>query len=174
MAEIDESKVNTEQKPPVVEATKPDSKADNDENTKLKAALSRANSEAAEWKRKYSATLDEAKRKELETEELRKKELAELEELRKDRRINSYKAKLMEAGIDGATADLMAKSLPEGVSEEYFTAQKTFIANQRQAFETENIKNQTGLSVGLPPTAADAKKEEMNKMRKAFGLPPLK
>lgn len=174
MAEIDASKVNTEEKPPVVEAQKPDNKADNDENIKLKAALSRANSEAAEWKRKYTATLDEAKKKELETEELRKRELAELEELRKDRRINSYKAKLMEAGIDGATADLMAKSLPEGVSEDYFTATKTFLANQRQAFEAESIKNQPGLSVGLPPTAADAKKEEMNKMRKAFGLPPLK
>lgn len=171
MAEIDESKVKQEEKqPPVVEEKKPDNKAD-EENTRLKAALSRANSEAAEWKRKYSATLDEAKRKELEAEEIRKQELAELEELRKDKRINSYKAKLMEAGIDGAAADLMAKALPDGVAEEYFTATKTFISNQRQAFQTETLKNQPGLSVGLPPTTADARKEELNRMRSAFGLP---
>ena len=95
MAEIDESKVN-EVKPPVVEPKQADNKAD-DENTRLKAALSKANSEAAEWRRKYSATLDEAKRKEMEAEERRKAELEELESLRRDKRINSYKAKLMDA-----------------------------------------------------------------------------
>ena len=172
MAEIDESKVKPEEsKPPVVEPKQADSKAENEEITRLKNALSRANSDAAAWKKKYNDTLDEQQQAALKAEEARAAELAELEELRKDKRINTYKAKLMEAGIDGAAADLMAKALPEGVGDDYFTATKSFISNQRQAFQTETLKNQPGLSVGMPPTTADARKEDINRMRSAFGLP---
>lgn len=169
MAEIDESKVN-EVKPPVVEPKQADNKAENEEITRLKAALSKVNSECAEWKRQYKATLDEAKQKELDAEERRKAELAELEDLRKDRRINRYKAKLMDAGVDGATADLMANALPDGVGEEYFAAVKTFNGNQRQAIETASLNKQPPLSVGTPPSGASVKTEEDKKYDKWFGL----
>lgn len=174
MAEIDEKTANTEQKPPVVEEKKPDNKAETDEINRLKAALSKANSEAAEWKRNYKATLDEAKQKELEATERRKAELEELEALRNEKRISSYKSKLMEAGVDGATADLMANALPDGVKDDYFTSLKTYNEKQKQAFAASAISNQPGLSVGMPPTAADAKKEEENRYRKYMGLPPIK
>ena len=164
MAEIDESKVNeTQEAPPVVEDKKPDNKAD-DETTRLKAAISRANSEAAEWKRKYTATLDEAKRKEVEAAEARKAELEELQTLRTEKRISTYKARL-----DGATADLMATALPDGVSEDYFTALKTFNANQRKAADVAALNNQPGLSVGLPP-ATGGKSEFDKQLDKIFGL----
>ena len=168
--EIDESKVNeTKEVPPVVEENKPDNKADDEEKTRLKAAISKANSEAAEWKRKYTATLDEAKRKEMEAAEARKAELEELETLRKDKRISTYKARLMDAGIDGATADLMATVLPDGVSDDYFTALKTFNANQRKAADVAALNNQPGLSVGLPP-AMGGKSEFDKQLDKIFGL----
>ena len=170
MAEIDESKVNAEEKPPVVEPKKADDKAENEEITRLKAALSKANSEAAEWKRTYKATLDEAKQKEMEAEERRKAELAELEMLRTDKRINTYKAKLMEAGVDGATADLMAKALPDGVKDEYFTAVKTFNGNQRLAAETAALNKQPTLSVGTPPSGTAVKSEEDKKYDRWWGL----
>lgn len=172
MAEMGETvkTETTEVKPPVVEPEKADSKAENEEITRLKAALSRANSEAAEWKRNYKATLDEAKQKEMEASERRKAELEELEALRKDKRINTYKAKLMDAGVDGAAADLMAKALPDGVAEEYFTATKTFLSNQRQAIETESLKKQPQLSVGAPPTGNGLKTEEDAKYDRWFGL----
>ena len=166
MAEIDESKVNeTQEAPPAVEEEKkPDGKAD-EELTRLKAALSKANSEAAEWKRQYKATLDEAKAKALEAEEARKAEMEELLALRKDRR----KAKLLEAGYDGATADLMALALPDGVSDELFTALKTFNTNQRKAADVASLNNQPGLSVGLPPSGA-GKSDLDAKLDKIFGL----
>ena len=168
MAEIDESKVKTEEAPPVVEDKKPDNKAD-EETNRWKAAISKSNSEAAEWKRKYLATLDEAKKRELEIEEARKAELEELETLRKDKRISTYKARLMDAGIDGATADLMATALPDGVGEDYFTALKTFNANQRKAADVASLNNQPGLSVGLPPSGS-AKTDFDMKLDKIFGL----
>ncbi len=141
-----------------------------DEITRLKEALSRANSSAADWKRQYKATLDEAKQKEMEAEERRKAELAELESLRTDKRINTYKARLMEAGVDGATADLMAKALPEGVGDEYFTATKTFLSNQRLELETAALKKQPPLSVGTPPSGGSIKSEEDKKYDRWFGL----
>lgn len=165
MAEIDESKVNeTQEAPPAVEEKKPDSKAD-DEITRLKAALSRANSEAANWRKQYTATLDEAKQKELQAAEERKAEQEELQALRKDRR----KAKLLEAGYDGATADLMAMALPDGVSDELFTALKAFNTNQRKAADVASLNNQPGLSVGLPPSGA-GKSDFDKKLDEIFGL----
>lgn len=171
MAEVEETKVataTTQEAPPTVEGKKPDSKAD-EEITRLKAALSKANSEAAEWRRQYKATLDEAKQKELDAAESRKKELEELESLRKDKRISTYKARLMDAGFDGATADLMATALPEGVSEDYFTALKTFNANQRKAADVAALNKQPGLSVGLPPSGV-GKSDEDKMLDKIFGL----
>lgn len=172
MAEIDESKVNAEQKPPVVEPQKPaDNKAENEEITRLKAALSRANTEAADWKRQLREKQTEQERADAERAEREKAREARIAELEAKERINTYKEKFMNAGVDPATADLMAKALPEGVKDEYFASFKTFNENQRQTFETERLKNQPGLSVGLPPTTADARRDDINRLRAAMGLP---
>lgn len=179
MAEIDESKVETTETKPteVVEANKPETKAEDEEKVKLKNSLSRANSEAAEWKRKYVASLDEAKKKELEAAEAaeaeakeRQAERDELNALRTFKRTSLYKEKLIDAGYDLATADLMAKALPEGVPDEYFATQKTFIENQQKAIEAKMLTKQPTLSVGLPPSGGMAKSEEDAKYDRWFGL----
>ena len=162
----------------VVQNAEPTPKADakepeNAEIVKLKAALSKANAEAADWKRQLREKQSETERAEaerLEREKLREARIAELEA--KDR-ISTYKDKLMEAGIDAAAADLMARSLPEGVKDDYFTAVKTFNTAQREAIETAALNKQPGLSVGMPPTAEQAQKDELNKLRGYAGLPPL-
>lgn len=141
------------------------------EIVKLKDALSRANSSAAEWKRALREKQTEQERAEAERAEREKAREARLAELEAKERVNTYADKLTTAGYDPAVAKQMAASLPEGVGDEYFAAQKSFIESQRMAMQTAALKNQPGLSVGMPPTAADAQKEEMNRMRKAFGLP---
>lgn len=169
MAEIDEKTVSTEQKPPVVEEKKPDNKAETEEITRLKAALSKANSEAAEFRRALRERQTEQERKEAELAEQRKAELEELNLLRTEKRVSTYKARLMEAGIDGATADLMANALPDGVKDDYFTAVKTFNVNQRKAMDVSALNNQPGLSVGMPPSGA-AKSDLDKQLDKIFGL----
>ena len=139
--------------------------------TKLKTSLSKANSEAAEYKRLLREKQTEAERAEADRAEREKALQDELASYRDRERISTYKANLMGAGIDEPTADLMAKSLPEGVSDEYFLATKSFLDNQRQKLLTESINKQPGLSVGTPPTAAQAEREEENLLRKRMGLP---
>lgn len=139
--------------------------------TKLKTSLSKANSEAAEYKRLLREKQTEAERAEADRAEREKALQDELASYRDRERISTYKANLMGAGIDEPTADLMAKSLPEGVSDEYFLATKSFLDNQRQKLLTESINKQPGLSVGTPPTAAQAEREEENLLRKHMGLP---
>lgn len=173
MAEVDEKKVNDESKVNAADPAKAEAKQDNDEISKLRSALSKANSEAADWKRQYKATLDEAKQKEMEAAERRKAELEELEQLRAERRIGVYAKKFMEAGFDPATADAMATALPEGVNDTYFSSLRTFNEKKAQEYAAKALDGQKGLSVGLPPTTADAQKEATNRMRAAFGLPTI-
>ena len=139
--------------------------------TKLNTSLSKANSEAAEYKRLLREKQTEAERAEADRAEREKALQDELASYRDRERISTYKANLMGAGIDEPTADLMAKSLPEGVAYEYFLATKSFLDNQRQKLLTESINKQPGLSVGTPPTAAQAEREEENLLRKRMGLP---
>lgn len=139
--------------------------------TKLKTSLSKANSEAAEYKRLLREKQTEAERAEADRAEREKALQDELASYRDKERFSSYKSRLMAAGVDPENADLMAKSLPEGVADEYFLATKSFLDNQRQKLLTESINKQPGLSVGTPPTAAQAEREEENLLRKRMGLP---
>lgn len=143
--------------------------AENPEIVKLKAALSRANSEAAEWKRQLREKQTEQEREAAERAEREKAREARIAELEAKERISTYKTKLMEASVDHATAEAMANNLPDGVGDEYFAALKSYLASQRQAIETAALNHQPGLSVGMPPTGA-AKTEEDMKLDKIFGL----
>lgn len=140
---------------------------------KANALISKANSENAEWKRKYRDTLSEQEKKEAdiaETNRLRDEKLAQYEEFF---RISQYKDKIVAAGFDNESASVMAQGLPEGIPDSYFDTLKASMDRQKQAFAASAISSQKGLSVGLPPTTSDAQKEELNRRRKAFGLPPL-
>lgn len=139
--------------------------------TRLKTSLSKANSEAAEYKRLLREKQTEAERAEAERAEKDREREELLKSLLEEKRVSTYKSQLMAAGVDPDTADLMAKSLPEGVADEYFLATKSFLDNQRQKLLTESINKQPGLSVGTPPTAAQAEREEENLLRKRMGLP---
>lgn len=171
MAEIDESKVNettTQEVPPAVGAKKPDGKVD-EEIARLKAALSKANSEAADYKRQLRDKQTAEEKAEAERAEREAAREARIAELEAKERVSTYKSWAMDAGYDGATADLLATALPTGVSEDFFTALKTFNANQRKAADVSALNNQPGLSVGLPPSGS-GKSALDEKLDKIFGL----
>lgn len=136
------------------------------DSEKLKAAQSNASADASEWKKKYHSTLDEASRKEAERLEAEQAMKEELNALRAEKRISSYTAKLLEVGYDAQTATSMAMNLPEGISDDFFAQQKSFIESQKQIAKTETINGQPKLSVGEPPSVP---KEDVD-MKRWFGL----
>lgn len=169
-----------EKKPDVKETTAPtleelqkqisELKAENDalkkDGEKLKAAQTNASADASEWKKKYHSTLDEASRKEAERAEAEQAMREELEALKAEKRISAYTAKLMEVGYDAQTAASMAVNLPEGISDDFFAQQKSFIESQKQIAKTETINSQPKLSAGEPPTIS---KEDAD-IKRWFGL----
>lgn len=142
-------------------------KAKDAEIEKLKASVTNASADAANWKKQYRSTQDEVTRKEAERAEADEALKQELAALRTEKRISTYTAKLMEVGYDAQTATSMAMNLPEGISEDFFVQQKTFLESQKQKAKTELINNQPKLSSGetLAPS-----NDETEKYRKWFGL----
>ena len=67
---------------------------------RLKGAVSKANSEAAGWKKKHNELLTEDERKKQEDADALANMKKELDELRKDKTISEYKAKLIAQGYD--------------------------------------------------------------------------
>ena len=137
---------------------------------RLKNALNKACEEAASYKKALREKQSEAERAEADRAEQYKALQDELASYRNKERVSSYKAQLMAAGIDPDTADLMAKSLPEGVSDEYFQATKSFLDAQRKNAEIAALGKQPGLSVGTPPKGMTREDEIVAIAMKSAGL----
>lgn len=99
------------------------------ENTRLKSSVSKANGEAAEWKRKHNALLSEdEKNKQTEAEE-KEKLLAEVEELRRTQKVAVYQSKYLADGYDEDLAKSTAEALADGDLDKVFENQKKFIVD---------------------------------------------
>lgn len=175
MSEEKKPDVNEEAKTPSLEELQKQIAALMAENNNLKAdaekvkkTISNANADAAEWKKKFYSTQDEATRKEAERAEAEQAMRAELTALKAEKRISDYTKKLMEAGYDAQTAAVMAAGLPDGISDDFFATQKNFLDTQKQLAKAEALNNQPGLSAGTPP--ASPKTEDMD-LRRWMGLP---
>lgn len=149
-----------------------DAPTDTPELIKLKNAYNKACEEAGNYRKQLREKQTEAERAEQERAEKDRERDELLKTLLEEKRVSTYTANLMAAGYDAETAAVLAKNLPDGVSDEYFAANKAFLEKQKQAYVSESINKQPGLSVGTPPTAAQAQRDEENKMRSYFGLPP--
>jgi len=147
-----------------------------EENSKLKALLSKSNTEAANYKRQMlekdealKAKMTEAEKAEAERAERDKQIQEKLHAYEAKERTATYTAKLMASGFGAEAAAQMASSLPEGVTEDFFTAQGAYLASLKQTMASEALNKQPGLSAGTPPKPkADA---ELADARRAAGLP---
>ena len=144
-----------------IETLKADNESLKKEAERLKTAQSNASAEAADYKRKYKATLDEAEQKKLEAEEQQKAVTEELLKLKEEKRISIYTAKLLEVGYSPEKAASMAASLPDGVSDEFFKEQKDFLDSQKQKAKEEALNGQPDLTKGQPP--ANTNTDDMDK-----------
>ena len=131
--------------------------ADNSaEIEKLKAALSKSNSEAADYKRQL--------KEKMSAEELKAKEDAEKWEemeknynaLVKEKAISTHKAKLLELGYEASLADETAEAIVNGEHDKVFANQKKHLENVEKKIKSEILK-------GTPKPGGGNSSDEMTK-----------
>lgn len=164
---------NTEQ--PEVKPTEPvkEQKPDTSELDRLKAALSRANGEAAEYKRQLREKQTEAERAEAERAEADRRMREELENLRAEKSIANGKTLAMAAGFDGESAAKIATAtatLTDDQRAALFEALTGFVQTTTTRLNNEALNRQPGLSTGIPPSMNTAKQTEDDKFRQWMGL----
>ena len=145
-----------------------------DEAEKLKAALSKANSEAAEWKRQFREKQTEQERTEAERAEREKAVEEELRGLRRDKTVSGYVAQCLSLGYDKDLALRAAEALADGDAASILACQQDFLEAKQKELEAAALNKQPSLTSGSPPTAQTAEADAYNKMRMAWGLKPIK
>ena len=112
--------------------------------------------------------MTEAEKAEAERAERDKEIQEKLASYQAKERVASYTAKLMSAGYGADAAARMAAGLPDGVADDFFTEQTSYLANVRKEMEAQALNKQPMLSTGTPPkTQADA---DLAAARRAAGL----
>jgi len=139
--------------------------------TKLKASLSRANSEAADYKRQLREKQTEAERDAAERAESDKAIQEELQMLRRERLVASYEKQCLGLGYDSELAASTAQAMVDGRFNDVFAAQKTFLENKQKSLEAAALNRQPELMGGKPLSKEMIEAQETAKLRKAFGLP---
>ena len=178
---IDTSKItgyaemSAEEKLAALEAFEIEAPKDNGEEvTKLKNALSKANSDAAEWKRQFREKQTEQERAEAERAEREKAVEEELRGLRRDKTVSGYVAQCLALGYDKDLALRAAEAMADNDAATIFACQQDFLEAKQKELEAAALNKQPTITSGAPPTAQAAEAEAYNKMRVAWGLKPIK
>lgn len=144
MAKIDTSKIEgydkmtPEQKLAALEGFEYEDNAA--EVERLKSANSKANSEAAEWKRKHNALLSEDEKKKQEEAEEKAKMEKRLAELEKERTVSEYKAKFIAQGYSEELAADTAKAMADGDHTTVFANQQKFLEDYAKTVKADALK----------------------------------
>ena len=152
----------------------PEPKDNSDEVIKLKSALSKANGEAAEWKRQFREKQTEQERIEAERKEHEAAVEEELRGLRRDKTVSGFLAQCLSLGYDKELALRAAEAMADNDAAAIIACQQDFLDAKTKEIEASVLNRQPTLSVGAPPTAQQAEIEADNKLRYYFGLPPKK
>ena len=143
---------------------------DDEETLKLKEAFNKASSEVAEYKRQLRAKETAEETAKREAAESQQKLLDELNQLRRERTASTYTAKYMEIGYDAETARALADTLPDGLGEDFFTRQKSFLEDTIQKAKAQVLNQQPQPTAGSPLSGKSAEDLEREKIRKWAGL----
>lgn len=108
---------------------------------RMKNAVSKANSEAAAWKKKHNELLSEEERKRQEREEHYSELEKELEGLRKDKTIADYTGKLLGMGYEEGLAKETAQAMADGDTATVFANQAKFNEALVQKTIAEKLKS---------------------------------
>jgi predicted NodU family carbamoyl transferase len=128
---------------------------------RYKNAVSKANSEASEWKKKHNALLNEDEKKKTEQEEELTNLRAEVEELKKEKAVSSYKAKFLGLGYNESLAESTANAMAEGDMETVFANQKKHNETREKEIKAELLKG-----TPTPPSGEGGETMSLDKLKK--------
>lgn len=140
------------------------------DNQKLKQANTTTSADVSRYKKELQARMTEQERLEAERAERDAAREARIAELEHNERVSKYSAKMMGYGMDANTASKLADILPAEVPDEYFAAQADFVEALKRNIRAELLKEQPGLTPGVPPSAQTVENKMIADFRKAAGL----
>lgn len=111
------------------------------ENAKLKRAMERANSEAADYKKKYNATLSEKEQADMAKAEEQARRDERLAELERENSIHKFTEQYLDLGYDKESATAAATAQVDNDVDTLFKLQKKIIDEKVLAKEQELIKD---------------------------------
>lgn len=133
---------------------------------RLKNAVSKANGEAADWKKKHNALLSEDEQKKQSEADEKAQLLAKLEQLEKENTISKYTAKYIALGYDKELAADTAEAMQSGDMEKVFTNGEKHRSAMEQRIKAE-LMNSTPKPGG---SGKDGKVEETAEYKQAKAL----
>ena len=144
--------------------------ASNDNEAKLKEALSRANSQAAEFKRQLREKQTEAEREAAERAERDRERDEELASLRKERTISKLEAQYLAVGYSAELASSTAQAQADGDTATVVSNQLKFIEETKRKLEAAALGKQPPLSAGEPPKGESDEDRYFKTVAKYAGL----
>lgn len=146
--DVNETKTETKVSEPKNDTEKPTPQSYEDqiqkllvENAKLKRATDKATSEAADFKKKYNATLSEQERASQEKAEEQARRDERLAELERENSIHKFTEQFLDLGYDKESAISAATAQVDGDVDTLFKLQKKVIDEKVLAKEQELIKD---------------------------------
>lgn len=123
--------------------------ADNSaELERMKNAVSKANSEAAAWKKKHNELLGEEERKKQEQADHLAQVEKELADLRKEKTVSEYAARFLGMGYEESLAKETAQAMADGDTEKVFANQVKFNDALKKAAIADKLKSTPRPGVG--------------------------
>lgn len=107
---------------------------------RLKAALSKSNSENAEWKKKHRDALSEEERKAQEQADLIKQLKEQNEKLTRESDLSKHKAKFLGMGYEEALATDAATAMVDGDMEKLFDYQQKHLEAHEKKIRADALK----------------------------------
>lgn len=115
---------------------------------RMKNAVSKANSEAAAWKKKHNELLGEEERKKQEQADHLAQVEKELADLRKEKTVSEYAAKFLSMGYEESMAKETAQAMADGDTEKVFANQVKFNDALKKSAIADKLKSTPRPGVG--------------------------
>ena len=119
------------------------------ENAKLKRAMDKASSEAADYKKKYNATLSEKEQADMAKAEEQARRDERLAELERENSIHKFTESFLDLGYDKESAIAAATAQVDNDVETLFKLQKKVLDEKVVAKEQELIKSMPRAKTGV-------------------------